>query len=252
MADVTNIQQNLTPNNPELRDLLDLFRKEIFLGLCCHHIGTIDSFDETQQTASVTINYKKTYFQFDQDSGVYAPVLVDYPVLAQCPVICLGGGDAALTFPIKKGDECLILFNDRDLDNWFSGSSSSSNATGRLHAFSDGLILVGVRSTPNVLTSYDTTRAVLRNGDDGSTMVGVGPSKIKISNSSQDLKSLLQMLCSDVKDLISAISTNAASFILVTGPPGGPSPLNPAVVTSLTMVSSSLDTLSSNLGDLLE
>lgn len=156
------IQQNQIPNEPDLRDLLNLFRKQIMLGFNCHAIATIQSFDSTKQTASATVAYKKTVFNTNA-LGVYGPQLVDYPVLVDCPVICLGGGGGAITFPIANGDECLVLFNDRDIDNWFQGGGSGSAvATPRLHSFSDGLILVGLRSLSNVLVDYDNDGAALR------------------------------------------------------------------------------------------
>lgn len=212
MAD-SQIKQNLIPNDPSLKDLLDLLQKQIMLNLSCHHIGTVQSFDATKQTASATINYKKTRFTFDASTGLYDPVLVDYPILVDCPVIVLGGANAALTFPIKAGDECLVLFNDRDIDKWFQGGTGASVSTPRLHSFSDGLILVGLRSLPNVLTNYDSTRAVLRNG---STLVGVGPSLVKIANQTT---TLLQVI-NGILDLIAAAQcttpgnplSNAAAF----------------------------------------
>lgn len=212
MANPT-IQQNLIPNEPSLKDLLDLLQKQIMLTLNCHHIGTVQSFDATKQTATVTINYKKTYFQLNPATGLYDPILKDYPILADCPVIALGGGAAALTFPIQAGDECLVLFNDRSLDNWFQGGTGSAVATPRLHSFSDGIILVGLRSLPNALTNYDTARAVLRNG---STLVGVGSSLVKIANQTT---TLLQVI-NGILDLIAAAQcstpgnplSNAAAF----------------------------------------
>lgn len=196
MADAS-IPQNLIPNDPNLKDLLDLLQKQIMLNLSCHHIGTVQSFDATKQTASATINYKKTYFQFNASTGLYDPVLIDYPILVDCPVIVLGGANAALTFPITTGDECLVLFNDRDLDKWFQGGTGASVATPRLHSFSDGMILVGLRSLPKVLTNYDSSRAVLRNG---STLVGVGPTLVKIANNAT---TLLQVI-NGILDLIAA------------------------------------------------
>lgn len=145
---------NYIPNEPELKDLLDYFKKQIKLELNCHHIGTINSFDSSNQTAQVSINYAKTFLQIDS-VGATSVVTSNYPVLVDCPVICLGGGGTgALTFPIAAGDECLLLFNDRDLDNWFSGSSGSAPASGRLHAFSDAVVLVGLRSMGNVIPNY--------------------------------------------------------------------------------------------------
>ncbi len=160
---MTGLPQNLIPNEPELKDLLDLHKKDIFLGLNCHAIATIQSFDPTQQTASATVNYKKTYFK-PNAQGVYRATLVDYPQLIDCPVLCLGGGAGSLRFPIAAGDECLVLFNDRDLDVWFQGSSSSAVATPRLHSFSDAIIIVGIRSLANVLTDYDSVNPQIKAG----------------------------------------------------------------------------------------
>lgn len=155
------VQNNLTPNQPQLKDLLDLFRRDILLNFNCHAVGTVQSFDPVKQIASVTINYKKTFFVADSQ-GVYQPKLVDYPLLLDAPVIFLGGGGTALTFPVAQGDECLVFFNDRDIDTWFNGSSGSAVNTPRLHSFADGLILVGPRSLANVVTEFDPVNPQLK------------------------------------------------------------------------------------------
>lgn len=160
-----NVQQNQLPNQPELKDLLDLLKKDIFLNLNCHAIATVQSFDAANQTANVTINYKKVYFEPNVLTGGYTQKLVDYPILTDCPVIALGGGNGALTFPIATGDECIVFFNDRDMDNWFNGSSSSPIATPRKHSFADAVILVGVRSLATKLVSYNGTDIELRTKD---------------------------------------------------------------------------------------
>ncbi len=158
----TTIKQNLVPGTPELGDLLVAHKKDIFLSMNCHHVGTVQSFNSTLQTAKVTINYKKTYFQ-PNAQGVVMPLLRDYPVIVDAPVVFLGGGAMSMTFPVAQGDECLVLFNDRDIDNWFAGSNSSPNATPRLHAFADAIILVGIRSRPKVLTGFSAAGVEIRN-----------------------------------------------------------------------------------------
>lgn len=164
---------NSVPNQPTLSDLLDLLKKEILLGLQSHHIGTIQSFNAALQTAVVTVNYTKTFFQLNKATNLYVATQVNYPTVIDCPCIVLGGGTAKLTFPITKGDECLLLFNDRDMDVWFkTGSASSPPATGRLHSFSDAVALVGLSSTPNIIKLYDATRALLTNGQ---ASVGINP-----------------------------------------------------------------------------
>lgn len=197
MITVSNTNpQAVVPADPSLRDLLDLLKKDIMLSLSAHHIGSVQSFDPSTQTATATINYKKTYTQLNKTSGLYEQVLVDYPILIDCPVVCLGGGPASLTFPIAKGDECLVIFNDRDMDNWFQGGSGGQVATPRLHSFSDGIILVGIRSMGNVLGSYDSTRAIIQNG---TTFIGIGSSLIKLANQTTTLNTLLQSLITQIK-----------------------------------------------------
>lgn len=200
---------NRIPNEPTLKDLMDLSKKDVLLNLSCHHVGTVQSFDASRQVATATINYKKTFYEQDQD-GTYHPVLVDYPILIDCPVIVLGGAGGALTFPIAKGDECLVLFNDRDIDTWFQGASGRGVATSRLHSFSDGLILVGVRSLANVLEDYDSARAVLRNGD---ALVGVGETLIKIANATTSLNALLQDLISAIRGITTLNSDSTTGVV---------------------------------------
>lgn len=156
------IPNNLIPNEPSLTDVLSYHRKGIFLDFNCHHVGMIESFNGTNQTAKVTINYKKTYFK-PNAMGVVKAELRDYPIIVDAPVIFLGGGGFSLTFPVSVGDECLVLFNDRDIDAWFAGSSSSANPTGRLHSFADAFVLVGIRSLPKLILSPDGDGAALRN-----------------------------------------------------------------------------------------
>lgn len=157
---MTNI--NLTTVEPQLKDLLDLLTKQIKLDMNCHHIGTIKSFNALTQTAEVSINYTKTFLHLDQ-VGNQRLDTPNYPILVDCPVIVLNGGGGSLTFPIEAGDECLVLFNDRDLDNWFgTGGVSSAPLTGRLHSFSDAIALVGVRSIPNVELLYGSDHVALK------------------------------------------------------------------------------------------
>ncbi len=204
-----------------MKDLLDLIAKDIMLELNCHAIGTIQSFDPVKQTCTATINYKKTFFFKNDQSGNYEPVYKTYPILIDCPVIVLGGGAWALTFPITVGDECSILFNDRDIDNWFASGQMQAPATNRLHSFSDGIVLVGLRNSTRVLGDYDTARAVLRSEN---AMVGVGETLIKIANNSTTLNTLLQDLLTAIQALTvvcaapgnpSSVPVNAADFAMI-------------------------------------
>lgn len=161
---ITDQNINLIPNEPDLSTLLDYFQKSLKIEFACHHIGTIQSFDPDTQTATASLAYQKTKNN-TEGVGNATVQAQNYPILIDCPVICLGGGSGAITFPITVGDECLILFNDRDFGNWFAGNSSSPPPSSRLHSFADGIILVGVRSMASVLTDYDSSAVTLKLGE---------------------------------------------------------------------------------------
>lgn len=230
---------------PDLRVLLELLKTEVMLALNCHAIGTIQSFNSTLQTAQVTINYKKTYAQKDPISGAYSPELVDYPVLVDCPVVVLSGGTAALTFPIAVGDTCLVLFNDRDIDNWFASGTVGPVNTNRTHSFTDAIALVGIRSMLNPHLAYNTDNVVLSNALGSVEITPDG--KTKITNSIDTLNDLLQDLVTQINSLV----TQTAAITVICAAPASPSsiPVNAAAITA---ISAQLTTIATQLGALLE
>lgn len=207
---------NLIPNEPGLQDLLNYYKKLTKLEINCHHVGTITSFNAVTQTAQATINYTKTFLQVDT-VGDTSITPTNYAQLIDCPVICLGGGGGALTFPIEEGDECLVIFNDRDFDNWYNGSSNAAPSTPRSHAFSDAVVLVGLRSLANVLLQYDTDAVAFRYGSNSIKIyedrveISVGPllapttfildseGKLQITNSLGEFVSALSTLFTDIQ-----------------------------------------------------
>jgi hypothetical protein len=172
---MANPQMNIPNAEPELADLLDIERKRVKLELNCHAVASLTSFNAANQTARAQLAYQQTYYSFDTTSGTTTTKLVPYPLIIDAPVHVAGGGNGALTFPHGAGDECMVCFNDRDIDNWFQGATGGQVATARLHSFSDALILVGFRSLANVIPSYSTSAIELRTKD--------GTSKVSINTS---------------------------------------------------------------------
>lgn len=226
-------------STPGLRDVLNLLKKEILLQLNCHAVATVQTFDSDSQTVTAIVNYKKSNLVKNEETGLYSAVLMDYPVLLDVPVIIMGGGGFSLTFPISLGDECLILFNDRDIDNWFQGNSSQSPASARLHSFSDGIALVGLNSSPNVYSNYDTTHAIMKSASGAE--LGIGETLIRIANNGTTLNTLLQDLIAAISGLSIDLSGVTAGSDVV---PGGGS----IDATS----QSTLSTIAQEIGELLE
>ncbi len=230
--------------NPNLTDILNEWKKNIFLNLNCHAIGTVKSFDSDTRTVTVTVNYTKTFYEED-GLGNFNPKEVNYPVLMDLPVLILSGGTGMVTMPIDAGDQCLILFNDRDIDNWYSGANSGPVNSGRLHALSDGIALIGLFPSNKNIASYDTSRVRVQNG---TTYVGVGTAKIKLANNDTTLNTLLQDLITDIRSLITQISLITVSGVTSGGAVSGP-PVNAAAITA---ISTTLSSLATQFGGLLE
>ncbi len=234
MSDNTNINQNLVPNEPSLSDLLNLLKKEIFLGLNCHHLATIQSFNSAKQTVVATINYQKTIFTLNEQTKQYVATLLNYPLLVDIPVLILSGGNSGLTFPIVQGDQALILFNDRSIDNWFQSGQVGPVASPRLHSLADGIALVGLRNLNTLLSNYDTVRANLYNGTTG---VGVGPSQVKVYNAVNGalgpnftafFTALTAFMTSCEGSANPTLAAAATAFIAAMAVPVSPSALGPA------------------------
>lgn len=136
--------------------------------------GIIQGFDATKQTARVlpalTVNVQ-------QQDGSFVETTM--PELLDCPVHFTAGGGVTLTFPVRVGDECLVVFASRCIDNWWSMGSPGNNtaqsqAEFRMHDLSDGFCIAGFSSKPKVIADISTEKAQLRT-DDGSTFVEVDP-----------------------------------------------------------------------------
>lgn len=91
---------------------------------------------------------------------------LDLPPLVDVPVVYQGGGQFVVTFPIAAGDEALVVFASRCIDNWWlQGGTANTQAELRMHDLSDGFAIIGPRSQPRKLTAVSTTTTQIRTVD---------------------------------------------------------------------------------------
>lgn len=173
---------------PDLRTLMLGIMQETAYNFNCHQIGTVQSFDPVKQTATVTINVLRQVPDLSVQPPAYKTQT--YPILLDVPVFINSGGSGYLTFPVAAGDTCLVLFNDRDMDNWFATGNTTAPNTGRAHDLSDGLALVGFRSLANVLANFDSNNAVLAFGG-GKVLVA---DKLQLENALTTLTGVMDKL----------------------------------------------------------
>ncbi|MDV1092518.1 Gp138 family membrane-puncturing spike protein [Raoultella ornithinolytica] len=129
--------------------------------------GIIQSFDPDAVTAVVQPAIKGVeHDESGAESSVSLPLLVDVPVVFP------RGGGCTLTFPVKEGDECLVIFADRCIDFWWQSGGIQEPVDGRMHDLSDAFCLVGPQSQAKKISVISTTATQLRT-DDGSAFIEV-------------------------------------------------------------------------------
>lgn len=142
-----NVRQ---PARPDMQAVLDALKRLVKFEMNCVQIGVIQSFDTSTQLASIAIAMKQVVAV--DANGVQT--FQEYPLLLECPVMTLFGGDSFISMPIVSGDTCIVLFNDRDIDQWVNKGNGNYPTTARLHDISDAIAIVGIRNLVNPIPNY--------------------------------------------------------------------------------------------------
>ena len=132
--------------------------------------GIIESYDPIANTCAVQPALKgQTADELGSFKSAPLPLLVDVPVVFP------RGGGCTITFPIKSGDECLVVFSDRCIDFWWQSGGVQEPVDPRQHDLSDAFAIVGPQSQPNVISNISTTTLQMRT-DDGFAYIELDPS----------------------------------------------------------------------------
>ena len=224
---MTNPVQQKSIIQPTLADTLVNFKRDIFATMNCIKIGKITSFDGAKKTAQIQILFKRVLA--DGSTQSYAPIV-------DCPVFTLQGGGGAIQFPIQAGDQCLVLFSDRRLDEWYQNGTEAAPGDGRLHDFSDGIALVGVNALNSSLPTYPTNKVILsymgsqfQLTSTGWNFIGTGGAEIDLAGEIVTIKNQTTTLLTLMNNFISLLET------LQVLDPVGPTnlPVTPAFIALL-------------------
>ncbi len=155
-------------DDPEesLRAMLDGLQAKMWTALPC----VINSVDFGKQTASLQPAIKSIVRNPDGTTQA-----VDLPLLSDVPLHFPSGGGSTMTFPVKEGDEALVIFSSRPADAWHQSGGVQAQIDARMHDLSDGFALVGFKSAPKALSNVSSTSTQLRS-DDGQHVVDLNPS----------------------------------------------------------------------------
>ena len=118
--------------------------------------GTIDAFDPVTQFARVSLAIKTLLVNGEE---VAVPELVDVPVSFD------RGGGFTVTRPVRRGDECLVVFCERSIDRWKQIGAGKIPAHTRDHDLSDGIAFVALSSQPNKIQGFDPVNYEIKSDD---------------------------------------------------------------------------------------
>lgn len=180
-----------TINPPDLDDLLAESRDALLANINCVQVGKIEKINDDQ-----TVEIKIQFLRRLPDGKT-----AKYPLLVDCPYFVLQGGGAYIDMPIKKGDDCLVLFNDRNIDDWWDTANVAVPADTRKHSISDGFALVGINSKAKAHPRDGSALRIL--GPDGSNIeLLLKPDGLTdLINSVQQLSALITELFTEIKDI---------------------------------------------------
>lgn len=137
-----------------IRAAIEAFRREI--NTSCP--GIVRSFDAASQTAIVTPVHKRLFVGETEE-------FFTLPDCLDVPVVFPRGGNFVFTFPVAAGDEVMLVFSQRALDNWWDRGDVQAPGPVRFHDLSDAMAIPGLASRPRFVQSFATDAAEIRTLD---------------------------------------------------------------------------------------
>lgn len=197
-----------------IRSHIDNFETQLFTSLP----ATVISIDHEQQTITAQPVMLEPYTDGD---------ISEFPSIDHVPIIFPSAGGGSLTFPVKAGDEVLLVFSARSYDTWWNTSQTLQlSSTQRYHNITDAIAIVGLTSKPNSVNPHPedvelkfgknfiklkaddsieihAEKNLIKLPNDGTVEIHTD-STLKVTNNQEELVSLL----SDALQLMSEITVN--------------------------------------------
>lgn len=103
------------------------------------------------------------------------------PVFINVPICFPRGGGYAITFPLRAGDEVLIVFASRCVDAWWQSGGIQVPPSLRMHSLSDGFAIPGPTSIPNALSGVSINSLRVMN-EEATKYVEISEDKITVES----------------------------------------------------------------------
>lgn len=136
----------------------------------------IDEFDTSTQRVSATPAVKAKITNLNGTVSY-----IDYPKITNIPLAIAKGDGLSITYPVKKGKLCTLIFSQRSIDNIlldgtkptppFEGENAYTS-TLRCMDMTDAMCFPGIITNSEAISNYNNNAVELRNSD-GTVKVSV-------------------------------------------------------------------------------
>ena len=191
--------------------------------------GVIESYDPSKRSATVKPTLKKKFLSGEE---------LDYPIIGAVPVIFPSGGGASITFPLSRGDGVWILFSERSIEAYLSGSGQiQTPSSARKFALSDAVCIPGLFPFSGIPTNgytnglellYKNTKVQINDND---VVMEKGGATFKFDSSGITVTigaTTITLSATGVKASIAGLNYDLATHVhptAATGPPSPPTPI---------------------------
>lgn len=111
-------------------------RSDVMFNLRCCIPCIIQSYDPEKGTVECQPAVREKIINQNEENEYR-----NLPLLLNVPVVFPSNSEYAVTFPLEKGDECLVLFSDLSIDNFWQKGNVQNPIEDRRHDLSDGIAI---------------------------------------------------------------------------------------------------------------
>ena len=128
---------------PDMGQIIKTSGLSMASNLNCMRIGIVQEFYPDDLTVQVRLVNKRNIGLNPDGTQNVREIAPIYAKVCYC--------NPFITYPIKKGDECVVLFSDREIESWFITGEANPEGYTRMHDLTDAVALIGVRSIPQMI-----------------------------------------------------------------------------------------------------
>lgn len=150
-------------SSPDLGEVLRTAVQSIISDVHVALPGKIEKWDPVTQRADVKPLVKRVFYTFERDR-----IVEDLPVITDVPVLFPRSSDMFVSFPIKKDDHVLLVFNSRSIDQFLAKEGADVDPLDtRMHNLSDAVAIPGFYPDSLALKQVDANNLVVGQDDGG-------------------------------------------------------------------------------------